>query len=180
MIIKEIIGQICGLLVLVGSVISIQLPKRWQILLVGAAANFFAAVNQLLVGSGLTACFACIVATVNCSISAYRSQKGIEPGKLENIVWSVLYLIAWAAGFFISFANGAASALDIFTLFTTLLFIGHVLSKDERNMRIFHVANSATFFVYDVINLNIVALAKLFSTISGVIALYRYRNKKSA
>ena len=77
MIVREIIGQLCGVVVIVYSIMSSHLPKRWMILVGATVGNFFAAANQLLVGSGLTACFACLMATINCPINAYKAKKGI-------------------------------------------------------------------------------------------------------
>ena len=178
MIAREIIGQLCGVVVIVYSIMSSHLPKRWMILVGATVGNFFAAANQLLVGSGLTACFACLMATINCPINAYKAKKGIPTKKWENILWSVLYILAWAAGFGIGIYNGTASPLDLMTLVTTVFFIGHVLSKDEKKMRLYYLGNGAVFMIYDAINLNISALAKLFSVISTLIALYRFRDNK--
>ena len=177
-IIREIAGQACGIFVLVYSVVAAHLPKRWMILVGATAGNFFAAMNQLLVGSGLTACFACLMATINCPINAYKAKKGIPTKKWENILWAALYILAWAAGFGIGIATGTASALDLMTLVTTIFFIGHVLSTDEKKMRWYYLGNGAVFMVYDAINLNISALAKLFSVISTLMAIFRFKNKE--
>ena len=175
---REIIGQACGVVVIIYAILSPHIPKRWMILLLATVGNLFAAANQLLVGSGLTACFACLVATINCPISAYKAKKNIPTKKWENILWGALYILAWAAGFGIGIANGTASALDLMTLGSTIFFIGHVLSEKEKNMRLFYLGNNAIFMVYDLINLNITALAKGFSFVSTLIAIYRFKDIK--
>lgn len=174
---QEILGQACGIVVMVGCVVSAQLPKRWQILLSFALINLFSSLNQLLVGSGLTACFLGVVATVHCSVNSYKAKKEIPEKKWEIILFSVLYLIAWSVGFAVSSSRGVPLYLDIMTFVATIFFLGSVLLPKERDIRLCTFGNSFIYFLYDTINLNIAVLAKLFNMVSVVIALIRYRNK---
>ena len=173
----EIWGQIFGALVMVGCVISSQMPKRWQILLGFAGVNLFSSLNQLLVGSGLTACFLCAIATVHCAINAYKAKRGIPERLWENILFCVLYLIAWIIGFCASLESGAPLYLDLMTFVATVFFVGQVLLPRERDIRFCSLGNALIYFVYDCINLNIAAVAKLFTVLSVLIALIRYRRK---
>ena len=121
---KEIFGQICGIIIFIGCVVSSQMPKRWQILLGFAIVNLFSSLNQLMVGAGLTSCFLCAVATVHCSVNAYKAKKAIPEKLPEKLVFIVLYLIAWSIGFALSFQNGTPIYLDLMTLAATVFFIG--------------------------------------------------------
>ncbi|MBO5279677.1 MAG: YgjV family protein [Clostridia bacterium] len=174
---REIIGQICGVLVFIGCVLCTQFPKRWQMLLVLGLVNLFSVPNQLLVGSGLTAGLLCSVATVNCFLNAYKSKKGFKEHLWENIVFAVLYFTAWGIGFAASFKNGTPNYLDAFTFVATIFFLGQVFLPKERDMRICTMGNSFMYFLYDGINLNVAAFAKLFALVSAAIALIRYRKK---
>ena len=174
---REIIGQICGIFVFVGCVLCTQFPKRWQMLLVLGMVNLFCVPNQLLVGSGLTAGLLCSVATVNCFLNAYKAKKGLKEHLWENIIFAVLYFTAWGIGFAASFENGTPNFLDAFTLVATIFFLGQVFLPKERDMRICTLGNSLMYFLYDSINLNVAAFAKLFAMVSAIIALIRYRKK---
>ena len=174
---REIIGQICGVLVFIGCVLCTQFPKRWQMLLVLGLVNLFSVPNQLLVGSGLTAGLLCSVATVNCFLNAYKSKKGFKEHLWENIVFAVLYFTAWGIGFAASFKNGTPNYLDAFTFVATIFFLGQVFLPKERDMRICTMGNSFMYFLYDGINLNVAAFAKRFALVSAAIALIRYRKK---
>ena len=174
----EILGQICGILVMVGCVATNQFPKRWHMLLGYSFINLFSSLNQLFVGAGLTSCFLCAVATVHCLINAVKVKNERPIRAWENVLFSVIYLIAWVVGFAFSSKNGTPLYLDAMTFIATIFFIGSTLLPKERDMRLCTFANSLVYFVYDLINLNIAFVAKLFNMISVIIALYRYREKK--
>lgn len=175
----EIVGQVCGVLIIILSVISTQFPKRWQILLVFAALNFLSVFNQLLVGSGLASAFGCAVAAIHCPINAYKAKRELPTHLIENIIWSVIYFAAWGAGVFVSAQLGTASWLDIFPFFGTLTFLGSVFMPKERDVRIFTFANSFVYCIYNIINLNIAAVSQVLAMISVIVALIRYREKKN-
>ena len=174
---REIIGQICGIVVFVGCVLCTQLPKRWQMLLVLGIVNLFCVPNQLLVGSGITAALLCSVATVNCFLNSYKAKKGLREHLWENIIFAVLYFAAWGVGFAASFKNGAPDYLDVFPLVAVIFFLGQVFLPKERDIRICTIGNSLMYFLYDSINLNVAAFAKLFAMVSALVALIRYRKK---
>ena len=174
---REIIGQACGIVVFVGCVLCTQFPKRWQMLLVLGIVNLFCVPNQLLVGSGITAGLLCSVATVNCFLNAYKAKKGLREHLWENVLFAVLYFAAWGVGFAASLKNGTPNYLDVFTFVATVFFLGQVFLHKERDIRLCTMGNSLMYFMYDSINLNVAALAKLFAMVSALIALIRYRKK---
>ena len=90
---QETIGQICGVIVMIGCIVSSQMPKRWQILLGYAIVNLFSSLNQLCVGAGLTSCFLCAVATVHCSINAYKAKKGLVNAIVGFVLIFVLLIM---------------------------------------------------------------------------------------
>ena len=175
---QEILGQIFGIIIMILCVMNTQFPKRWQMLLCSALVNLFSSLNQLLVGSGLTACFLCAVATVHCAINSYKAKKEISERLWEKILFIALYLTAWGIGFVFSLKNGTSLYLDLLILIATIFFIGIVLLPKERDMRLCTLGNSIIYFTYDTINLNIAAIAKLFSIISVIVALIRYRSRE--
>ena len=176
---EEILGQIFGIVIMILCVINTQFPKRWQMLLCSSLVNLFSSLNQLLVGSGFTACFLCAVATVHCAINSYKAKREISERLWEKILFIALYFTAWGIGFAFSLGNGTPLYLDLMTLVATIFFMGIVLLPRERDMRLCTLGNSLIYLTYDIINLNIAAIAKLFSIISVIVALIRYRKKKN-
>ena len=175
----EIIGQIFGILVLVASIINNQFPKRWQILLGLSVINLLSAINQLLVGAGLTAALLGLVAMIHCPINAYKAKKDIPIRMWENILFSIIYFGAWFVGFLASSTNGTPLYLDLMTLAATVCFVASVFLPKERDIRLATLGNGFIYFIYNIINLNISAVAMLFGMISVIVALVRYRDKDS-
>ena len=173
-----IIGQIFGILTTVSAIISTQMPKRWQMMLGTMVVNILSALNVLFVGAGLTVCMANIVASVHAPINAYRSKKGLATPLAEKIVFSVLYFVAWGIGFYLSVKAGTASWLDVMPLIATAFFVAKMLMQRERDIRLCLLGNSLVYIVYHSIFKNTGVLAHIFSLVSTVIALYRYREKK--
>lgn len=108
-----------------------------------------------------------------------QSKREISERLWEKILFIALYFTAWGIGFAFSLGNGTPLYLDLMTLVATIFFMGIVLIPRERDMRLCTLGNSLIYFTYDIINLNIAAIAKLFSIISVIVALIRYRKKKN-
>ena len=173
-----LIGQIFGILTTVSAVISTQMPKRWQMMLGTMVVNIFSTLNVLFVGAGLTVCMANIVASIHAPINAYRAKKGLNTPFAEKLVFCVLYFVAWGVGFYLSVKAGTASWLDLLPLIATAFFVAKMLLPRERDIRLCLLGNSLVYIVYHSIFKNIGVLAHIFSLVSTVIALYRYREKK--
>ena len=175
----EIVGQTCGVLIILLGAISTQFPKRWQILLVFAAMNLLSVVNQLCVGNGYASAIGCAVAAIHCPINSYKARKELPTALLENVIWSVIYFAAWGAGVAISVHLGAATWYDVFPLLGTITFLFSVFLPKERDVRIFTFANSLVYCIYNILNLNVAAVSQVIAMISAVIALIRFREKKN-
>ena len=173
-----LIGQIFGILTTVFAIISAQLPKRWQMMLGTMVVNILSTINVLLVGAGLTVCMANIVASVHAPINAYRAKKQISTPLAEKLIFSILYFAAWGFGFYLSFKAGTASWLDVMPLIATAFFVAKMLLPKERDIRLCLLGNALVYTVYHTIFKNLGVLAHIFSIISVLIALYRYREKK--
>ena len=173
----EIIGQILGVIVTIACIVTAQLPKRWQILLGQIFTNILSATNMFLVGQGLTACLPCFVAAAHCGINVFRDRKGSTSPLWEKIVFSILYFIAWGIGFGLSCAAGTASVLDILPLIATALFVASVLVSREQLMRLCSLGNASTYVIYNAIFKNSAIFAHIFTIISLLIALFRYRKQ---
>ena len=94
----------------------------------------------------------------------------------ENIFFSVIYFGAWFVGFLASSTNGTPLYLDLMTLAATVCFVASVFLPKERDIRLATLGNGFIYFIYNIINLNISAVAMLFGMISVIVALVRYRN----
>ena len=176
----ELVGQACGVLIIIINPFATQFPKRWQIMLMFSLINFISAINQLCVGNGFASALGCGIAVIHCAINAVKAKKGIDTKKLENILWAVAYFAAWGFGVYLAARMGKASWLDVFPFLGTVAFLGSVFFTKGREIRISTFANNLIYFAYNIINLNVTAVSQLITMISVVIALIRFRDKKDA
>ena len=173
----EIVGQACGVLIIIANPLATQFPKRWQIMIMFCLLNLLSTVNQLCVGSGYASALGCGVATIHCAINAFKAKKEIETKLWENVLWAVVYFAAWGFGVYLAARLGLASWLDIFPFFGTVTFLGSVFFKKEQTIRLFTFGNNFVYGIYNVINLNVTAVSQFITMISIIIALIRYRKK---
>lgn len=174
----EIIGQAFGILAIAVSVVSMQLKKRWQILLALAFLNLFLVLNQSFLGMSPSAIIGCGLAAVHCPINAYKVKKGIAVSRLENVIWSILYLASWGTGLYLAAQMGVISWLDALPFLGIVTFICSVFVPKERDVRVFTLLNALVYLVYNALNLNVAAVSQVLTIISVVVALVRYREKK--
>ena len=180
----EILGQILGIIVTVLCIVVTQFPKRWQILVGNAVANICSAANMFLIGDSptatITAVLPCVVAVIHCTYTAYTAKKELTPHTFEKVFFSLLYLAAWGVGFTISTLAGTASALDLLPLLATAFFVASVFMPRERNMRLCLLGNATIYIIYNAILFNSAIFAHIFTVASILLALFRYREKKTA
>ena len=175
----QLIGQILGIIVIIGCILNAQFPKRWQMLLGQVFLNVISATNMLLLDQGLAACLPCFVAAAHCVANVIRDRKSKPAPLWETVIFCALYPIAWGVGFAISVYNGTASPLHLIPLLALAFFIASVLATKEQLMRLFIIGNSAVYVVYDLIFPNVAVFAFVFTIISALIAILRYRKKPS-
>lgn len=175
----EIVGQVFGVLAIITGVISMQLSKRWQILVALAFLNLFLVFNQLFLGMSFSATIGCGLAAIHCPINAYKVKKGKPAGRVENVIWSVLYFASWGVGLYISARMGIASWMDVLPFFGVLTFVISVYVPKERDVRIFTLLNALVYLVYNALNMNIAAVSQVLTILSVIVALVRYREGKT-
>ena len=175
-----LIGQIFGVLVTVGCVVTAQLPKRWQLLLGLAVVNLFSALNQLFIGAGLTAAAICFLAVLHCALNSCKAKRNIPIRMWENVLFSVLYFLAWGAAFLVSLQAGSASFTDALPLLATVCFVSSVFAPHPQQIRAFSFCNSLVYCVYNLIHLNVAVVATLIDMTSLVLAMLRYRKHPEA
>ena len=130
----ELAGQIVGIFVTISAIVGNQMPKRWQIMIGLAITNFLSVINTFLVGTGISVTLLCVVAVCNSLVNAYKSKKGLDNTTLEKIVFSILYLVAWGMGFYLSYIGGKANWLELLPLAGTVFFILSMIVPKERDI----------------------------------------------
>ena len=177
-----VIGQICGLLSTVCTIILPFFRKKWQILALNIGINLLVAGNMVLIGQIGSAIFLCLVAVVQSIVSMLHDTKGTPVSLAEKILFLVLYT---GFGFFgiVSAPNFVwelswANALELLPIIGALMLMFSVFSKEEQTLRKFLLANALIWTCYTGIIGSTVFFTDLASTVSTATALYKYRKRE--
>lgn len=164
------IGQFLGLVVTAGAILTLQLKNKKQMLTVSAIVNVLAALNILLLDKFNSGVIICLVAVLQIIDSLWHEKKNTEVSLAEKIVFFVLYVVGGLLGF--------EKGLDVLSIIAAVFYMLAMIQKKEQNIRLFLLANMATWTVYHLILGSTAALAQIAGIISSLIALYRYRKSK--
>jgi len=163
----EIVAQILGYIVTFICIFNSQLKKKWQMLVGSFVANFLN-IPMFFILNGITSAVTIsVVACAQCSINAFLDYHGKQPSVRQKIIFTVLYFIVGMLQY--------KTWLDLFPIVGSLLFMCGGFQKNAQMMRVFGLLNALFWIVYDCMIGTTAVYAQLFSLVSVVIALYRYR-----
>ncbi len=162
------IAQFFGLLVTAGVIITLQLKKKKQMLIVSVAVNALSAANILLLDGFNSGVMVCLVAVLQLFISLWHEAKNTESGLAEKIVFLVLYVAGGLMGY--------NTPLDLLSTAAAVFYMLAVFQKKEQNIRLMLLVNLSMWTVYHSILGSTAVFAQIAGIISSLIALYRYRN----
>lgn len=161
------IAQILGILVTIGVIITLQMKKKKQMLILSVFVNIFSATNILLLDGFNSGVIVCLVAVIQLLASIWHEIKNTEAGTAEKIIFLILY----AAGGLL----GVNKPLDLLSTVAAVFYMLAVFQKKEQNVRLMLLANLSTWTVYHSILGSTAVFAQIAGIISSLIALYRYR-----
>jgi len=174
----QTIGQIIGIIVIIGCIVNGQFPKKWQVLMGQVFLNILSAINMFLVGAGYAAIIPALIASVHCAINMVRSRKDLKSPIIQEIIFSVLYLAGWGVGFYISCSQGKSPWFEFLPLVAVAFFVAALLTSKIQLMRLFYIGNASMYVIYNIIYPNSAIFAHIFTIISFLVAMFRYRDKK--
>ncbi|MBQ8893775.1 MAG: YgjV family protein [Clostridia bacterium] len=161
------IGQILGILVTAGVVISLQMKKKWQMLLVSVAVNLLAAANILLLDQINSAVLVNCLACVQIGVSLWHDHRGTKVTLAEKIIFLALYLSLGIMGY--------EKPMDLLSILAAMLYMLSVFQKKEQYVRLFLMGNMSVWTVYHLILGSTAVFAQLAGITSSVIAIIRYK-----
>lgn len=181
---QYLIGQGFGILATVAGIILPIFSKKWQMLVMSIANNLFCALNLILlneIGSGIFLFAVAIVQAVVNLVHALRNNGGKS---YEKILFAVLYLGLGFYGLFtgpnyVPGINGR-NLLELLPIAAAMMNMCFVSSRGEKQARIFFVLCNFLWMLYYIIIGSSTVLGAAFSVATGVFALYKNREKKTA
>lgn len=165
---KYYIAQFLGILVTLGVILTLQLKKKKQMLVVSVLVNAFSAANILLLDGFNSGVVVCCVAVFQLFVSIWHEYKNTESGTAEKVIFLILYAAGGLMGYKIP--------LDLLSTVAAVFYMLAVFQKKEQNIRLMLLVNLSLWTVYHSILGSTAVFAQVAGIISSLIALYRYRN----
>ena len=164
-----VVAQVFGLLASIALIVGIQFKKKASILLMMIASSIFFTINFVLLEawSGAMVC----AMGVAVSLTIFLIEKfGHQVSKPIIVIFVIAETVFWAFTY--------QSLIDILPLVGTYFWLASMLQKDENRLRLLLIVNYVIWIIYGVITMAYTSiLADVFSIISTIIALIRYRKR---
>ena len=167
----KLTADILGYVATVLFVIATQFPKKSHILICYALANLSTAASVIfLLGRVSSAALLSLVGFMHTSLNLYHHCKHQQPGKPEQIVVILVYLVSGLLG--------VRQWLDVLPIIGSMFFVWSVLQTDEQKIRYILLGNAFFNLIYYIAIGSTVALAEFLADISIITSIFRYRKAK--
>ena len=177
-----ILGQICGILGTVVTIIMPQFKRKNQMMVCNMLVNGLNGMNFLLIGQGGSAFYLCMVAIVQSAIAIVHEKRNTPVNILESILFLVLYTgfgfygMISAEGFV--WALSLANLLELLPIIGALMLMLSVFSSGEQMTRGFLFLNGCCWAVYSAVTGAAVFFTAVATMISTVIALVKFHKSQ--
>ena len=178
-----IVGQICGIIGTIITIIQPQFKKKVQIILCTVLVNGLNALNFAFIGETGSAVFLCIIAVVQGFVSIAHEKRQTDIAKWETLLFFFLYM---TAGFYgMVSAEGFVWAINLHNLLELLPIIGalmlmlSVFAKTEQKTRGFLFLNGAAWAFYTAAVGATAFFTSLAAMASSAIAMWKYRKQRT-
>ena len=175
------LGQICGVIGVIITIIQPQFRSKVHILICGILVNTMSALNFALIGQTGSAAFLCMIAIIQSLIAIWHERHHSNVTSMESILFLILYIGFGMFGMITSegfvWEINQKNALELLPIIGALMAMLAVFAKGEQRTRIFLLLNGLSWVVYTAIigaTTFFTSVASLFST---TIALWKYRKK---
>ena len=166
-----VLAQICGGIVLLLTVISVQFKSKEKIVMCFALANIVAAIQFFLLNA-LTGAVISILNTIRCIVFYLYKKKNLKPSILVLIIFEAFAII-----------SGIFSWQNIWSIIPIIVTVLNTYGLWQDNVTVIRIIAGIVGFgwaIYDVIVKAFVGAIQEFSQfVSAVISLYREKKEKN-
>ena len=175
------LGQFCGIVGTLVTLVRPHMPKREQMLLCGIWVNAMSALNFVLIGQTGSAVFLCLIAILQSVVSIRHERRNTPVSLGENVLFFLLYMGFGFWGMMTSegFVWGISrhNFLQLLPILAALMLMLSVFAKDEQKTRVFLLFNGGFWIVYTAVIRSTTFFTTVASMASATAALWKYRKK---
>ena len=162
-------AQICGIIALILTVISVQFKTKEKIIMCFVFANLVASIQFFLLNA-ITGAVISIINTIRCMVFYYYKKKGKKPSLAILLLFEIVAIVSGI----ISWQN----IWSIIPIVATVLYTYGLWQDDVKIIRITTAIVGLGWAIYDIIVMAYIgAIQESSQFVSAIIALIR-KNKK--
>jgi hypothetical protein len=167
-----IIAQVFGLLASLTLIASVQFKKKEHILILTIVNSILFTISFIFLEAFSGAAVCALGALISAVIFIVEKL-----GRRVNWLLIVIFALAELAALVLTFKT----PWDVVPIVGTGFWLASLLQRDENRLRWLMMVNFVAWIIYGIVTTAYTSIiADIFSIISTIIALVRYRNKKSA
>ena len=178
-----LLGQICGL---IGTLITVLMPqckKKTHMSFCTAAVNGLNALNFTLIGELGSSVFLCLVAVIQSFVSVWHEKRKTEVSTLETILFFLLYVGFGFYGMMLSegfqWAINGKFLLELLPITGAVFSMLFVSTRDESIARRYLMVCNIMWATYHTIIRSTSVFGAIFSGVSCMIAIIRDKKNKA-
>ena len=166
-----ILAQICGLIVLVLTVISVHFKTKEQIVMCFTIANVFMAIQYFLLGA-LTGTIISILNAIRCVVFYFFKRKDMKPSFIILLIFEIMAVI-----------SGVISWQNMWSFIPIVVTVIYTYGLWQDNIKVIRIATGIAGFGWAVYNVAVRAyvgaIQQTTQFMSAMIALYRNKNEET-
>lgn len=174
------LGQLCGVLGTIITILQPQLRSKVHILLCCMLVNALNGLNFALIGQTGSAVFLCLVAIVQSGVSIWHERQGRGAARWEAALFFGLYTgfglagVVCTEGF--AWALSWHNAVELLPTVGAVMLMLSVFARSAQKTRVFLLLNGAAWVIYSAAVGAAVFFSCVVSVISSAAALWKYQN----
>lgn len=165
-----ILAQICGIIALILTVISVQFKTKEKIVMCSVLANIVVTIQYFLLGA-LTGAVISVINTIRCLVFYFFKKKDMKPSIIVLIIFEIVAII-----------SGSISWQNMWSLIPIIVTVIYTYGLWQDNIKVIRITTGIVGFGWAVYNIvvraYVGALQETSQLISAIIALYRNKENK--
>lgn len=164
-----ILAQLCGIIALILTVISVQFKTKEKIVMCSVFANIVVAIQFFLLNA-ITGAIISIINTVRCLIFYYYKKKDMKPSLVVLVLFEIVAIV-----------SGIISWQNIWSLIPIIVTVVYTYGLWQDNVIVIRITTGIAglgWSIYDIIvRAYVGAIQEISQFISAIISLIRNKNK---
>jgi len=164
-----ILAQLCGIIALILTVISVQFKTKEKIVMCSVFANIVVAIQFFLLNA-ITGAIISIINTVRCLIFYYYKKKDMKPSLVVLVLFEIVAIV-----------SGIISWQNIWSLIPIIVTVVYTYGLWQDNVTVIRITTGIAglgWSIYDIIvRAYVGAIQEISQFISAIISLIRNKNK---